>query len=67
MPIGGLHDLLLDPILDRHHCHHWGDEEEQNVKELSSVTLNFQVTNIVMNSGFQMSELNSVSQMSQVS
>ena len=33
---------------------------------LSSVTLNCQVTNIVMNPGSQLSELKSVSQMSQV-
>ena len=33
---------------------------------LSSVTLNCEVTNIVMNLGFQLSELKSVSQMSQV-
>ena len=34
---------------------------------LSSVTINCQVTKIVMNSGSQLSELYSVSQMSQVS
>ena len=39
----------------------------QELRMLSSVTINCQVTKIVMNSGFQLSELLSVSQMSQVS
>ena len=39
----------------------------QELRMLSSVTLNCQVTMIVMNSGSQSSELQSVSQMSQVS
>ena len=39
----------------------------QELRMLSSVTINCQVTKIVMNSGSQLSELYSVSQMSQVS
>ena len=38
----------------------------QELQMLSSVTINCQVTNIVMNSGSQLSALLSVSQMSQV-
>ena len=39
----------------------------QELRMLSSVTINCQVTNIVMNSGSQLSELYPMSQMSQVS
>ena len=39
----------------------------QELRMLSSVTIDCQVTKIVMNSGSQLSELYSVSQMSQVS
>ena len=39
----------------------------QELRMLSTVTLNFQVTKIVMNSGSQLSELELVSQLSQVS
>ena len=39
----------------------------QELRMLSSVTINCQITKIVMNSGSQLSELYSVSQMSQVS
>ena len=42
-------------------------ETAQELRMLSSVTLDCQVTNIVMNSGSQLSEFESVSQISQVS
>ena len=35
LPIGGLHDLLLDRILDRHHCHHCDEEEEHNLQNIA--------------------------------
>ena len=43
------------------------NKTSQELRMLSSVTINCQVTKIVMNSGSQLSELYSVSQMSQVS
>ena len=42
------------------------DKTSQELRMLSTVTLNCQVTKIVLNSGSQLSELQSVSQMSQV-
>ena len=42
-------------------------ETSQELRMLSSVTINCQITKIVMVSGSQLSELLSVSQMSQVS
>ena len=42
------------------------NKTSQELRMLSSVTLNCQVTKIVMNSGSQLSEMQSVSQMSQV-
>ena len=42
------------------------DKTSQELRMLSSVTLNCQITKIVMNPGSQLSELKSVSQMSQV-
>ena len=42
-------------------------QTSQELRMLSSVTINCQLTKIVMNSGSQLSELLSVSQMSQVS
>ena len=42
------------------------NKTSQELQILSSVTLNCQVTKIVMNSGSQLSEMQSVSQMSQV-
>ena len=41
-------------------------QTSQDLRILSTVTLNCQVTKVVMNSGSQLSELQTVSQMSQV-
>ena len=57
-PVGTLKMYLLSVV---------GKKTLQELRMLSTVTLNFHVTKIVMNSGSQLSELYSVSHMSQVS